>query len=57
MLHDEFGKDGIREQAVLSKLAKESAINALRDCCEWLAASFIFAIDGNLLVLTGGRDD
>lgn len=36
ILHDEFGKDGSREQVAASKLTKESKINALEDCCESL---------------------
>ena len=41
-LHDKFGKDGPREQTAISKLAKESIINVLEDCCELVAASSIF---------------
>ena len=37
-------KDGIREQAVISKLAGKLINDALKDCCELLVASFIFAI-------------
>ena len=42
--HDKFIKDGIREQAVVSKLAGKLINNALKDCCELLVAFFIFAI-------------
>lgn len=34
----------MREQQLLPKLAKESVINAPKDCCEPEAPSFIFSI-------------
>ena len=37
-LCDKFGKDALREQAVVFKLAKESIINDLKDRCELLTA-------------------
>lgn len=43
ILHDKFGKDSFKEQAVVSKLAKESIIRVLKDYCELLAACFILA--------------
>lgn len=44
LLHDKFGRDGRREQAVVSRSVKEPMINALEDCCQLLAAFYIFAI-------------
>ena len=44
ILHDKFGKAGTTKQAVVSKLARELIINALKDCCVLLATSFTFAL-------------
>lgn len=44
LVHDKFGRDGRREQAVVSRSVKEPMINALEDCCQLLAALYIFAI-------------
>ena len=43
ILHDTFNKDGIREQTVVSKVAKELRNNSLKECCQLLNTSFIFA--------------
>lgn len=37
-------KDGIREQVVVYKFAGKLINNALKDFCELLVASFIFAV-------------
>lgn len=57
ILHDKCGKDGIREQAVVSTLPEESVTGALKDCCELLAASFVFSQLSKFLVLMCGKDD
>ena len=52
-----FDKDSIGKQAVIFKLAKELIINALKDSCEFTAASFILLDLGRLLVLMDGRNE
>ena len=49
ILH-KFGKESVREQAAISKLAKELIINALKDCCELVTLSFMAELPYSQLV-------
>ena len=43
ILHDKFGKDSLRGEAVVPKLAKKSIISTLEGHCELADTSFISA--------------
>ena len=54
IVHDTLDKDGIREQAVVPKIAKELRNNFLKECCKLLNTSFIFAIIWETFHFKGG---